>query len=138
VQLVRGNNETKPPEPGAHRIGTKLSKNLRTVFVWKSYREINRQNLDLEPGKKARVRLNKEREVEIDLTDSIHRTVIAYQSGQPVARTKRPIAEGMTIVGGDRDPKSVWFIVVRRDKPPDWRCASLRSQRANCCTAWPS
>ena len=30
-----------------------------------------------------------------------------------------PQGEGMTIIGGSREDKSVWFIVVRRDKPQD-------------------
>lgn len=119
VQLVRGNNEAKAPEPGAHRIGPKLAKKLRPVFKWESYWEIKRQSVEIEPGKKSRVRLSTEREIEIDLTDAAHRTVIAFQSGKPVSRTKRPIGEGMTIIGGDRNTNSVWFIVVRRDKPRD-------------------
>jgi hypothetical protein len=119
VQLVRGNNEADAPEPGAHRIGPKLAKKLRPVFRWESYWEINRKSVAIEPGKKTRLRLSMEREVEIDLTDAAHRTVTAFQSGKPVCGAKRPIGEGMTIVGGDRNPNSVWFIVVRRDKPGD-------------------
>ena len=117
VQLVRGNNEAKTPEPGAHRIGPKLAKKLRAAFKWESYWEIKRQKVEIDRGKKMRVRLSKEREVEIDLTDAAHRTVIAYQSGKLVSRTIRPIGNGMTIIGGDRDTNSVWFIVVRRDPP---------------------
>jgi hypothetical protein len=28
-----------------------------------------------------------------------------------------PAGDAMTLIGGDRDQKSAWFIVVRRDKP---------------------
>jgi hypothetical protein len=34
-----------------------------------------------------------------------------------VDRTINAAGEAMTIIGGNRDGKSVWFIVVRRDKP---------------------
>jgi hypothetical protein len=119
VQLIRGNNEKQAPEPGAQHIGPKLSQKLRPVFKWDSYWEIKRQKVEIEPGKKARLRLNHEREVEIDLTDSAKRTVITYQAGKPVYRTTRPLGKAMIITGGDRDTDSVWFIVVRRDPPSD-------------------
>src|SRR5688572_28732280 len=73
VQLIRGDNETHVPEPDAHRVGPKLSQKLRPVFKWENYWEIKRQKVEINPGKKARIRLNKEREVEIDLTDPAKR-----------------------------------------------------------------
>jgi hypothetical protein len=59
------------------------------------------------------------REVEIDLRNAKERRVAAFQNGQLVDRTISPPGEAMTIIGGNRDGKSVWFIVVRRDKPVD-------------------
>lgn len=119
VQLVRGSNDLEAPETGAHRIGPTLSKRFHSVFKWDNYWEIKRQKVDLALGQKSKIRLNKDREVEIDLKDAAHRTVVAFQSGKPVSRMIHPIGAGMTIIGGDRDEKSVWFIVVRRDPPSD-------------------
>jgi hypothetical protein len=34
-----------------------------------------------------------------------------------IDRTVEPVSESMTLIGGDRDQSSHWFIVVRRDKP---------------------
>ena len=116
VQLVRGNHGEKPVA-GAKPIGAKVSKRLRPVFKWENYWEMNRQKLELPRGRKAKVRLSKDREVEIDLTQPGKRIVIAYQAGKAVSRTTRPIGGGMTIAGGDRDGASVWFVVVRRDEP---------------------
>jgi hypothetical protein len=39
-------------------------------------------------------------------------------AGRPDSATSLAV-EAMTIIGGNRDGKSMWFIVVRRDKPPD-------------------
>ena len=117
VQLIRGSNGTKPPVLEAKPIGAKLSKKLRPVFNWQSYWEMNRQHVELARGQKAKVRLSKEREVEIDLTRRDKRTVTAYEGGRALSRITRPVGGGMTITGGDRDSKTVWFIVVRRDKP---------------------
>ena len=116
VHLVRGSNGEKPPLE-AKPIGEKLSKRLRPVFNWQSYWEINRQRIELAQGQKAKVRLSKEREAEIDLMHPGKRIITAYEAGKPVSRITRPIGEGMTIMGGNRDSKSVWFIIVRRDNP---------------------
>ena len=71
------------------------------------------------PGQTARVRLGNGREAEIDLRNPQERRVAAFQNGQLVDRTISPPGEAMTIIGGNRDGKSVWFIVVRRGKPGD-------------------
>ncbi|MCX6930325.1 MAG: hypothetical protein NT154_45020 [Verrucomicrobia bacterium] len=42
---------------------------------------------------------------------------IRIQNGRVVDRTITPTGEAMTLIGGDHDQKSDWFIVVRRDKP---------------------
>lgn len=119
VQLVRGNSEAQAPEPGARPIGPKLAKRLQGVFKWERYWEIKRRKIEIVRGKKAKVRLSNEREVEIDLSDAVHRKVVAYQSGKVVSRAICPVGEGITIIGGSRDTNSVWFIVVRRDPPMD-------------------
>jgi hypothetical protein len=119
VQLVRGTETTQPPAPGCKQVGPRLAGTFRPVFKWKSYWEMNRQQVVLVPGRTARVRLGNGREAEIDLRNPKERRVAAFQNGQLVDRTITPPGEAMTIIGGNRDGKSVWFIVVRRDKPGD-------------------
>ncbi len=117
VQLIRGCNDAKPPVPGSTSIGPKLSAHLRPVFAWTNYGEIARKEVQLTAGQKARVRLSKEREVEIDLTTKGKRIVGAFSRGELVSRTTRPIGQRMTVIGGDRDKETAWFIIVRREKP---------------------
>jgi hypothetical protein len=117
VQLIHGSNEAKPPVSGAKRVGPKLAETFRPVFNWTNYWEVSRQQVALARGEKTRIQLSKEREVEIDLRNPAKRKVTAYHAGQAVSRLTRPVDEAMTIIGGDRDTNSVWFIVVRRDKP---------------------
>jgi hypothetical protein len=117
VQLIRGNDEGKPPESGAKAIGPKLSRSLRAAFRWKSYWEIKRQKVEVAAGTKARITLSKERAVEIDLSEPSKRTVTAFSNEKPVCITTQPAGKSMTIMGADRGSKSSWFIVVRRDKP---------------------
>ena len=119
VQLVRGNNDDKPPLAEAKRIGPKLSKKLQPVFKWESYWELNRRRIELPHGQKTKLKLSPEREVVIDHSEAGKRSVTAYSNGKIVSRTTRPIGEAMTIIGGERDANSVWFIVVRRDTPTD-------------------
>jgi hypothetical protein len=119
VQLVRGTDEDKAPMPGSKRVGPKLAKRLETVFRWPHYWEINRQKVELASGQKVRLRLNQEREVEIDLSISGKRKITVFYKGDPLSTTTRPINDEMSIAGGDRDAKSAWFIVVRLDQPSD-------------------
>jgi hypothetical protein len=119
VQLVRGTETTQPPVPGCKQVGAKLAGTFRPVFKWKSYWEMHRQQVALVPGQATRVRLGNGREAEIDLRNPKERRVAAFQNGQLVDRTISPPGEAMTSIGGNRDGKSVWFIVVRRDKPGD-------------------
>lgn len=119
VQLVRGNDSAKPPSPEAKPIGPKLSKQFRVLFKFQNYWEMRRVQVKLGSGEKAKVRLTKEREVEIDLTQAGKRRVTAFWEGKSHGTVSGPIGDRMTITGGDRDTGSAWFIVVRRDPPPD-------------------
>ena len=119
VQLIRGTDTDQAPVPGAKSVGPKLAGTFRPVFKCKGFWEINRQQVTVSPGKAKRVQLGNGREAEIDLTSAKERRVAAFQDGKLVDRTVMPQGEGMTIIGGSREDKSVWFIVVRRDKPQD-------------------
>jgi hypothetical protein len=125
VQLIRGTETTQPPVPGCKPVGPRLARTFRPVFKWKGYWEMNRQQVALGPRQTSRVRLGNGREAEIDLRNPKQRRIAAFQNGQLVGRTISPPGETMTIIGENRDGKSVWFIVVRRDKPGD--SAALRA-----------
>jgi hypothetical protein len=119
VQLIRGTEGDQPPVPGCKQAGPRLAGTFRPVFRWKGYWEMNRRQVVVVPGQAARVRLGNGREAEIDLRNPKERRVTAFQNGQFVDQTVSPAGEAMTIIGGNRDGKSIWFIVVRRDKPGD-------------------
>src|SRR5262249_19674974 len=115
----RGNNEDAPPQPGGRPVGIKVARRLRAALNWKNYWEVNSRQVAVCCGNATRVCLSKEREVEIDLTDRNRRKVTAFENGRVVQRTLRPVGEGMTVIGGERDQESAWFIVVRRDSPAE-------------------
>ena len=119
VQLIRGVDGQNAPVVTAKLVGIKLSKRFHSVLAWDSYWEINRQKIIVETGRKTRITLSKERDVEIDLSQPGQRIVTAYERGKAISRITRPIGEGMTITGGDHDARSAWFIVVRRDRPQE-------------------
>ena len=119
VQLIRGTETDQAPVPGAKSVGPKLAGTFRPVFKCKGFWEIKREQVAVSPGKVKRVQLGNGREAEIDLSAAKERKVAAFQDGKLVDRTSSPHGEGMTIIGGSREDKSVWFIVVRRDKPQD-------------------
>lgn len=117
VQLVRCTDRAQAPEPGSHRIGPKLTKKFQCVLRCKSYWEISQQKVEVPPHHTVRTHLSNGRDVEIDLTNPGKRRVTTYHKGRLIDRTVEPLGEDMTLIGGDRDQTSHWFIVVRRDKP---------------------
>ena len=119
VQLIRGTDTDKAPMPGAKAVGPRLAGMFRPVFRYKGFWEITRQQVAVAPGEVKRVELGNGRAVEIDLRSPKERKVTAYHSGKVGDRTVVPAGDGMTIIGGSREDKSVWFIVVRRDRPQD-------------------
>jgi hypothetical protein len=117
VQLVRGTDSDQPPQTGSKLVGAKLAEKFHSVFKWKHYWETNQRKVEVNPGRSARVDLANGRAVKIDLRAGNQRTVAAFENGKLVDRIVSPMSEAMTLIGGSRDQKSVWFIVVRRDKP---------------------
>ncbi|HLH55251.1 MAG TPA: hypothetical protein VKY92_16730 [Verrucomicrobiae bacterium] len=117
VQLIRCSEHDTSPEPGSRRVGRKLAEKFEGVFRCKSYWEISEQKVDVLPEKSARARLKNGRDVEIDLKEPGKRRVTTFHNGKVIDRTVEPLGEEMTLIGGDRDQTSHWFIVVRRDKP---------------------
>jgi hypothetical protein len=117
VQLVRGSEEASPPTKDSKAIGPKLAAEFRPVFKWKHFWEVQYHEVHLAPGRKTKLRLSPQREVEIDLARPHQRAVTGYSNGKAIARTVDPLDAPMTLIGGERDAHSVWFIVVRRDKP---------------------
>lgn len=116
VQLIRCSDQDKPPEPGSRRVGQKLAEKFQCLRC-KNYWEISEAKIDVLPAKTARAHLKNGREVEIDLTLPGKRRVATFHNGRLIDRTVEPVGESMTLIGGDRDQTSHWFIVVRRDKP---------------------
>jgi len=117
VQLVRGSDQATPPTKESKPISRKLAAQFRSVFAWKHFWEMKYEEVPVAPGQKVRMRLNTQREVEIDLGTPGKRAVTAHSDGKVVSRTVEHVDAPMTIIGGDRDAMSAWFIVVRRDKP---------------------
>src|ERR1041385_2252869 len=75
VQLIRGTAENKPPEPNSKLLSAQEAGCFRSVFKWKSYWQISSQRVEILNGRSTRIRLNMEREVEIDLTRPEQRLV---------------------------------------------------------------
>jgi hypothetical protein len=117
VQLIRSSDSERPPQAESSRVEGKLAGRFCGVLKWKNYWEICRRKAEVIPGRATMVWLSNGGEVEIDLSRRGKRAVTAFQNGRLVDRTIVPTGQAMTLIGGDRDEKSAWFIVVRRDKP---------------------
>ena len=98
-------------------IGPELNKRLSNVFRWSEYYEVAREQVSVEPGKPAKVRLSGSRDVAISFQSPTEMEVRLYRDGTLVRKAKRKVKQQMTIMGGDSNMAEAWFVVVRRDKP---------------------
>jgi hypothetical protein len=114
IELIRGTDDNKPPEPKSKLLSTNEIGCFRSVFKWKYYWQMNAERIEIVPGRVTRVRLNPEREVEIDLTRAEQRAVKAFYQGKLMQCAICPRGEARTLIGGDRDSNSAWFIVISR------------------------
>jgi hypothetical protein len=117
MQVIRGTDLDKPPQSDWRPVGPRLSRHLCPKFRWKHYWEMNRQAINVRPGKTVRIRVSSEREVEIELRDSGESEVRLYSAGKLARKSRQSGESHMTIMGGGWDESESWFIVVRRDKP---------------------
>ena len=117
VQLIRGSDQATPPTKESKPIGPKLAARLQPIFAWKHYWQVKYEEVPVAPGQKNRARLSAQREVEFDLGSPGKRAVTVYSDGKAMTRKVGPLNAPMTFMGADRDAKSAWFVVVRRDKP---------------------
>jgi hypothetical protein len=94
-----------------------LSSRLCPKFRWKNYWEVSRQTLSVPAGMKSRVRLNPEREIEIELRAEGDSEIRLFTAGKLVQKSRQSLQSKMSIIGGTRENEDSWFVVVRRDKP---------------------
>ena len=117
TQLIRGSDQDKPTQASWKPVGPKLSKQFGPKFRWKNYWEVNRQSVSILPGKTARLRLNPEREIEIEVRNGEPSEIRLFNSGKLVRKSRQALECKMTIMGGGAEEVESWFIVIRRDKP---------------------
>ncbi len=116
AQLIRA-TDREGQEAGWRPIGPKLSNRLCPKFRWKNYWEVSRQKLKVQSGTKSRVRLNPDREIEIELRGEGESEIRLFTAGKLVQKSRQSLQAKMSIIGGTRENDESWFVVVRRDKP---------------------
>ncbi|HUR46825.1 MAG TPA: hypothetical protein VMZ27_13185 [Candidatus Saccharimonadales bacterium] len=117
VQLVHATRGETVQFAGWKPIGPELNKRLSNVFRWSEYYEVAREQVSVEPGKPAKVRLSGSRDVAISFQSPTEMEVRLYRDGTLVRKAQRKVNQQMTIMGGDSNTAEAWFVVVRRDKP---------------------
>jgi len=117
AQLIRGTDQDAPEAATWKPLGPKLSRHLCPKFRWKNYWEVSRESLQVKPGSASRVKLNPDREVEIELHGAQDSEIRLYHKGVLIHRSRQSLNSPMSIMGGARENDESWFVVVRRDKP---------------------
>ena len=117
IQLIRGTDQERRPEPDWRPIGPKVGHRLSPIFRWKNYWEVNCQRISVESGKISRSRLSGDRQVEIELVNPSEVEIRVYLKGKLMETSRQLTRTRMIIMGGERSKDESWFVVVRRDKP---------------------
>jgi hypothetical protein len=117
LQLIRGNDDTKPPTPDAKPVGPVLDRKLRAIFKWQHFWELKREKVSLKTGEKIRKRMSAEREVELERTSASQTTIRVFRDGKLTVVEKQAAEAPFSVVGGDKEGDQSWFIVVRRGEP---------------------
>lgn len=119
LQFICASDQERPPAPNAKAIGPELRKRLNSVFKWKHYWELKRQCVHLKPGDKARLTLNPKREAELAWVSPETLALRLYYQGRLSRSSELPVAKCFSVAGGDASDGQSWFVVIRRDKPPN-------------------
>ena len=117
IQIIRGTSSDAVIPASYQTLGPKLDKRLTPVFRWKYYWEVSRQAITVNPGKPARVRLEENRAVEVQLLNATTTEIRLYRGGKLVRASKQSVEEKISLMGWDDQADNSWFVAVRREKP---------------------
>lgn len=118
VQVIWGTDQIKPTGTSYREIGPKLSGRLSPVFKWKHYWETERKAVTLDPARVTRIQLANQRVLELERLKSGETEVRLFRKSGLVSKTRSTLKNGcMAILGGEKESKDSFFIVVRPDEP---------------------
>jgi len=113
AQLVWGTDGDKPPDPGVKRLDEATRKKLGSVFKWKNYFEVDRQNFKVALSAKNRVRLSPKCEVEVENLGDSQVEVKLIGEGKLVVKKKQVLKAGeLLILAGDDKNQNAWFVII--------------------------
>jgi hypothetical protein len=119
VALIRATDDAESLPAGSTHVSPELAEILHGPLKWEHYWKVCEKKVAVTDGAKKKVLLINDREVEIDLSVTNKRTVIAYQSGKVLNKSTVCRGQKISLMGGKRDEDSGWFVVVRRDEPKE-------------------
>ena len=113
AQLVWGTDGDKPPDPEVKRLDEETRKKLGSVFKWKNYFEVDRQNFKVALSAKKRVRLSPKCEVEVENLGDFQVEVKLYGEGKMVVKKRQVLKAGeLLILAGDDKNDNAWFVII--------------------------
>ena len=113
AQLVWGTDGDKPPDPGVKRLDEATRKKLGSVFKWKNYFEVDRQNFKVTLSAKNRVRLSPKCEVEVENLGDSQVEVKLFGEGKMVVKKRQVLKAGeLLILAGDDKNQNAWFVII--------------------------
>jgi hypothetical protein len=116
VQVIWGTDQSRPAGTNYREIGPKLSAKL-SPFRWKHYWETERKTVKLEASKVTKVLLANHRALELERLKNGDIEVRLFRKSGLVSKTRYTSSSCMAILGGEKESKDSFFVVVRSDEP---------------------
>ena len=117
VQVIWGTDQSRPAGTSYREIGPKLSAKLSPVFHWKHYWETQSQAVKVEASKVTKVALANQRALELERLKTGEIEVRLFRKSGLVSKTRYSSSGCMAILGGEKESKDSFFVVVRSDQP---------------------
>ena len=117
AKLIWGTDDPKSTDPSHKPVEEALAKELRKIFKWKNYFEINRQN-GVVPNRGAKqFQMSKQCTIEITELEGPKVEVKLIGEGKPLNKTTKALSRGeFFTLGGESKNGCAWFVVVTQQQ----------------------
>ena len=117
AKLIWGTDDEKSTDPGHKPVDEPLAKELRKIFKWKNYFEINRQNGVVPNRGSKQFQMSKQCTIEITELEGPKVEVKLIGEGKPVNKTTKALSRGeFFTLAGESKNGCAWFVVVTQQQ----------------------
>ena len=115
VILVWGTNDKQSPDPNHKPVDADIDKELKKLFKWANYFEVNRKQFELPSTGVTNVPVSEKCQIEVKRLQGSDLEVSYIGKGKPVYKRIVNLPKGEILVYGGNAPNSTsWFVILKR------------------------